>query len=513
MVEYLVSNCPLTINIPVLNEFEEKRAKLKYSPPKNNLSTTTLSSPSKNAIDVVVSMITPETRVGISTLHLSLSQREPNWDVVLLLVKAEPKLASIRGYSLHEQKGKAHFPLYIALHKNCTTDVAAAMINAYPPALYDRDDINRYTPYHLVVLKNLHQLLNYVLIIDPMLSLLFSLKVLCADTRVSSVPSWECLEVLLNKHQEILIAKQSSELRNQTPDVDNITVLVDADDTHELSTIFQYEEGITGTSKALIFRFQWLFHRLLSIQAPSSLVYSVLALYLGTIDHQYNIKEDYLNDIKTLMLPPIHNVLTHYRPTSAINYMNNVQECEKIVSYILEYIPDASSIVDYYGRTAVHTLLMLGYVTTAMDNQNVLCSKIFQRILETSPSIASCKDSSGLLPIECFPTIWDSPSEADSVLNNVTIQSCLGVLLLYSLPLTTSNARAKEYNEHKDVFFYIIADTNDCYYKAVEHVSLIYSLDHSLTHSFTRPLRFYNTFHRPSYSVIAWIKTTVKPSI
>lgn len=376
------------------------------------------------------------------------------------------------------------------MYKNCTVDVAAALINAYPPALHDRDDINRYTPYHLVIIKNLHQLLNYMLIIDPMLSLLFSLKVLCTDNRVTSTPSWDCLEILLNKHQEILISKQSDELRNQTPDADNITVLVDADDTHEVTTIFNYEEGVANTSKALMFRFQWLFHRILSLQSPSSLVYSVLALYLGTIDYQYDIKKDYLNDIKTLMLPPIHNVLTNYRP-NAYNYMNNVQECEKIVGYVLEYIPDAAGIVDYYGRTALHTLLMLGYVTVDTTSQSNLCSKIFQRILECSPSLASCKDSSGLLPIESFPTLWDhkenkiTASDTDTIMNNVTIQSSLGVLLLYTLPLTTSNARAKEYNEHKDIFFYIIADTNDCYHKAVEHVRLTHSLTYSSMHSLT----------------------------
>ncbi len=98
--------CPSTIDIPILNEFEEKKIKLNNSPPKNNQSNNKSSSPSKNAIDVVISMITPDTRVGISTLHLALSQKEPNWDVILLLVKTEPKLASIRGYSLQEQKGK-----------------------------------------------------------------------------------------------------------------------------------------------------------------------------------------------------------------------------------------------------------------------------------------------------------------------------------------------------------------------------------------------------------------------
>ena len=98
--------CPSTIDIPILNEFEEKKIKLNNSPPKNNQSNNKSSSPSKNAIDVVISMITPDTRIGISTLHLALSQTEPNWDVILLLVKTEPKLASIRGYSLQEQKGK-----------------------------------------------------------------------------------------------------------------------------------------------------------------------------------------------------------------------------------------------------------------------------------------------------------------------------------------------------------------------------------------------------------------------
>ena len=98
--------CPSTIDIPILNEFEEKKIKLNNSPPKNNQLNNKSSSPSKNAIDVVISMITPDTRIGISTLHLALSQTEPNWDVILLLVKTEPKLASIRGYSLQEQKGK-----------------------------------------------------------------------------------------------------------------------------------------------------------------------------------------------------------------------------------------------------------------------------------------------------------------------------------------------------------------------------------------------------------------------
>ena len=472
--------------MPILNEFEEKRTKLNNSPPKTNqLNINSASSPTKNAIDVVISMLTPDNRVGISTIHLALSQKEPNWDVVLFLIKTEPKLASIRGYSLLEQRGKAHFPLYVAVYKNCGNEVAASMINAYPPALHDRDDVNRYTPYHLVILKNLHQLLNYILIIDPMISLLYSLKVLCTDNRARSKSSWECLQILLNKHQEILISKQSDELKNQIPDADKITVLVDSDDTHEASTIFQYEDSVGGTSKALMFRFQWLFHRILSLQAPSSLVYSVLGLYLGTIDYQYDIKDDYLNDLKTLMLPPIHNVLTHYRPTE-MNYHSNVQECEKIVGYILEYIPSASCVVDYYGRTAIHTLLLLGYVTLA--DQGVLCSKIIQRILEISPSVASCKDSSGLLPIECFPTIWDhkdgtlTPDKTDIIMNNMTIQSSLGALLLYSLPLTTTNARAREYNEHKDIFFYIIADTNDCYYKAVDHV-ITHSLTHARTHS------------------------------
>ncbi len=515
--------CPATIDVPILNEFEEKRTKLNNSPPKPNQSNNNLaSSPSKSAIDIVISMLTPDNRVGISTIHLTLSQKEPNWDVVLLLIKTEPKLASIRGYSLLEQKGKAHFPLYIALYKNCTNEVAASMINAYPPALHDRDDINRYAPYHLVILKNLHQLLNYILIIDPMISLLFSLKVLCTDNRASNKSSWECLEILCNTHQEILISKQSDELKNQIPDADKITVLVDSDDTNEVSTIFQYEDSVGGTSKALMFRFQWLFHRILSLQAPSSLVYSILGLYLGTIDYQYDIKNDYLNDIKTLMLPPVHNALTHYRPTDS-NYDSNVQECEKVIGYILEYIPDASGIVDYYGRTAIHTLLMLGYVS--LTHQNILCSKIIQRILEISPGVASCKDTSGLLPIECFPTIWDhkndklTPDKIDVIMNNMTIQSSLGALLLYSLPLTTSNARAKEYNEHKDIFFYIIADTNDCYYKAVDHVlthtySLIHTHSHTLTHIHVLILflnnRHCNIFHHQNYYVIVSINTIAR---
>ena len=320
----------------------------------------------RSPIDVVIAMQTTsldadleeadrEGLFGVTVLELMMhsQKQDPAYydDVIAAVVDTYPFLSQIKTRRLGGGRTEQLFyPLYVAVQAGCSAAVAGALLLHLPyRSAREKCGLTGLTAAHLCVIANNAPVLSVVLREDPLLSLLYSLKVAAIKHR-----AFPCLRLLLRCHIMVMKVKakkllvdietrvqqqeQQAEAGDAHADIlslpDDVLVAIDEDDSSEyhgndgvnnvsaakdfsvvsnVSNVASYEQQVLADLREdhrLVNRFQSLLFSAIVYKVPPDSLALLLELYVECNIYQQDLEARLAapGNLCVVVAPPLHAV-------------------------------------------------------------------------------------------------------------------------------------------------------------------------------------------------------------